>query len=358
MSFYSAEESFFLDAVASTTRPIVQIVPLTDTEVFQYLDAHPDALRRYFAERDGYVWSFIKTKSQGLPGGKAAPANQGNVTDGEARLRSLFDDEPVAVAEPEVIDEQAAASEGDGEEGDLPESELVSSLWEGAPLQSFSSSSPSSPLPSPPSPSPSPPSSPSPSPPPPPPPPSRPQKGSRKWTRAEEDSCIRHMLAIQQEDRIQGEARFRETQRRMKEIDGFERSGATSIKNFWNRIGRERSGFDERKNKKAPLATSQQGKSSRSSSSQSPASSAPGSSQAARKSSSPQERALLKHDSELESDDEQVHNSTNTSITRPAVMKRHKRDRDDSESEWEPDQSTINAIAKGIRGPKKARIAY
>lgn len=352
MSFYSVEESFFLDAVASTTRPIVQIVPLTDTEVFRYLDAHPDALRRYFAERDGYVWSFIKTKSQGLPGGKAALANQGNVADGAAWLRGLFEDEPVAVAEPEATDEQAAASEGDGEEGDLPESELASSLWEGAPSQYFSSSSPPPPSPSPPSLSPSPPT-----PPPPTPPPARQQKSSRKWSREEEDSCIRHMLAIQEENRIHGEARFRETQQRMKEIDGFERSGATAIKNFWNRIGRARSGFDERKNKKAPLATSQQGKLARSSSSQSSASPAPESSQAARKSSTPQRRPLFKHDSELASDDEQDLNSTDTSITPPALTKRHKRDRDNSESEWEPDQSTINAIAKGIRRPKKARIA-
>src|SRR2546423_6814088 len=33
-----------------------------------------------------------------------------------------------------------------------------------------------------------------------------------------------------------------------------------AVKNYWNRTGRARSGFDERKNKTAPLATSKQGK--------------------------------------------------------------------------------------------------
>ena len=35
---------------------------------------------------------------------------------------------------------------------------------------------------------------------------------------------------------------------------------AIAVKNFWNRTGRARSGFDERKNKSKPLATSKQGK--------------------------------------------------------------------------------------------------
>lgn len=358
MSFYNAEESFFLDALVSTTRPIVQIVPLTDTEVFQYLDAHPEALHKYFAERDGFVWSFIKTNSQGLPGVEATPAKVGTVTEGDAAFDSLFDDELSALAMPEVTDEQAAALEGDGDEGDnLPESELVSSLWEGTPFQNLSSSPPPSP-PSSPSP-PSPPPSSLPPPPPPPPPQSSssapPQKSSRKWTSGEEDSCIRHMLAIHQEGQIQGEGRFREAQRRMKEIDGFERNGSTAVKNFWNRVGRARSQFDERKNKKAPLATSQQGKPSKSSSSQSPerAVSSP-----TPTSSLPPQRRPRKANPDPGSDDGQEHSTPEASNETKPATNSCKRHRDDSEDEWEPDQSTLNAIAKGLRTPKKARTQY
>lgn len=79
------------------------------------------------------------------------------------------------------------------------------------------------------------------------------------WRDFEEEACIRHMLNIRDENRIKGEERFREAARRMQEMDAITRSW-TAVKNFWNRKGRARSGFDERRKQKNPLATSQQGK--------------------------------------------------------------------------------------------------
>lgn len=378
MSFYSKEESFFLDAVASTTCPIVQIVPLTDIDVFNYLDAHPNALREYFKDREGYAWTFFEIPFQDLTGEEYVPADDGNEPDREAqRLRSLFENEPVPPPEPDAFDEEAAASEV-SQESHFPESELVSRRWEEAPIPSFfpsapqpssdpfihrhfslssSSSSSPSPSPSPPPPIPSPPPPPPPQPQPAP-PASLPQKNSRSWSAAEEESCCKHMKAVCQEGNIRGEARFRETQRRMVEIDHFQYRGATAVKNFWNRVGRARCNLDERKNKKAPLATSQQGKSANSS--RSVASSDAKSSQAVRKSSTLPKRRPLKQtpdtDSNSDSDIEQGYDTADT--TPLSVKKLPKRDRGDSESEWEPDQDMFNAVAKGIRAPKKARVSY
>lgn len=89
---------------------------------------------------------------------------------------------------------------------------------------------------------------------------SRKEPKGKKWRLFEEDSCIKHMLAIRDERELQGEARFAEAQRRMKLIDGVDKPAAHAVKNFWNRYGRARSGWDERKTKSAILSTSQQSK--------------------------------------------------------------------------------------------------
>jgi hypothetical protein len=81
-------------------------------------------------------------------------------------------------------------------------------------------------------------------------------KGS--WRLFEEDRAIKHMLDVRDEARLAGETRFEEVSTRLK-AEGIER-GFFAVKNYWNRTGRARSGFDERKNKTAPLATSKQGK--------------------------------------------------------------------------------------------------
>ena len=89
---------------------------------------------------------------------------------------------------------------------------------------------------------------------------SRKQDASTKgsWRLFEEDRAIKHMLDVRDEAQLAGEFRFREVSRRLV-AEGIER-GFFAVKNYWNRIGRARSGFDERKNKTAPLATSKQGK--------------------------------------------------------------------------------------------------
>jgi hypothetical protein len=81
-------------------------------------------------------------------------------------------------------------------------------------------------------------------------------KGS--WRLFEEDRAIKHMLDVRDEARLAGESRFEEVSARLR-AEGIER-GFFAVKNYWNRVGRARSGFDERKNKTAPLATSKQGK--------------------------------------------------------------------------------------------------
>lgn len=88
---------------------------------------------------------------------------------------------------------------------------------------------------------------------------SRQQVPGKKWRLFEEDIVIGHMLDIRDEGIILSEERFRETCRRLEGLNNIVRSWG-AVKNFWNRTGRARSGFDERKNKSAPLATSQQGK--------------------------------------------------------------------------------------------------
>ena len=81
-------------------------------------------------------------------------------------------------------------------------------------------------------------------------------KGS--WRLFEEDRAIKHMFDVRDEGHLAGETRFQEVSDRLKK-EGIDR-GFFAVKNYWNRTGRARSGFDERKNKTAPLATSKQGK--------------------------------------------------------------------------------------------------
>ncbi|KIV89712.1 hypothetical protein PV10_07092 [Exophiala mesophila] len=89
---------------------------------------------------------------------------------------------------------------------------------------------------------------------------SRNEPAQKKWRLFEEDACIKHMLDIRDEGVLRGEARFAEAQRRMKDFDGVEKPATHAVKNFWNRYGRARSGYDERKIKSDVLATSQQAK--------------------------------------------------------------------------------------------------
>jgi hypothetical protein len=439
MSFYSPKESFFMEALASTIRPIVEFVPLTDTDVFQYLDAHPEVLQKYFEERQGLLKSFNKPSAgdQCVLCGLVAPCQQ-----------KLSFSKPVVLAESATVDE-----ENNGFEKSFLEHGLDPAPWE---VPDFSTiwtptfdlfpdsfpSPPVSPWVAPASPStaaattyeslpatptktiskgftlpsrPAPMSVPStggktiPA--------SRkappagdktlpvsgkahsaagtthpttgktlptttssslpqshsttlkgPKKNSRKWSPEEETSCIEHMSAVVKEGIITGEARFWEAGRRMKEIDGFERTKSTAIKNFWNRVGRARSGIDERKNRNAPLATSQQGKSSKAS--------VPKPSQTQRKTPTVPKSRSFKQESDSDSDsyDEQDLVSPDTTVSPPTTPgKRTRRSIPDSDSEsdwepqlepqqeqthWEPDKDILNAIAKGVRPRKQARIGY
>jgi hypothetical protein len=84
-----------------------------------------------------------------------------------------------------------------------------------------------------------------------------------KWTFEEQDLAIEHMFVMRDDPTVpRTEKRFELVSRLFMEQYGIERS-KDSVKNMWNRIGRQRSQYDERKNKSAPLATSQQGKQAR-----------------------------------------------------------------------------------------------
>jgi hypothetical protein len=74
----------------------------------------------------------------------------------------------------------------------------------------------------------------------------------------EEDRAIDHMLDVRDEDVLVGDSRFREVSERL-DAEGIDR-GFFALKNFWNRVGRARSGFDERRARSGPLATSMRGK--------------------------------------------------------------------------------------------------
>lgn len=424
MSFYSAKESFFLDGLASSIRPIVEVVPLTNIDVFQYLDAHPEVLQNYFEERQGLLKSFTKPGAgdQCVLCGYNAPSTKSHVSGQQKLSFSRL----VLIAETETADQENKAGEDKFSEHGLDPALWVApdfnTIWTptfdlfpdslsspplspwGAPTppsvaaattsetlaaitsesnpRAFTLSSPASPkflpsiggkslptggktvhtagktLPATSSSSSSQPQVTT---------LKTPKKNSRKWSPEEEASCIKHMSAVVREGIVMGEARFREAGRRMKEVDGFERTKSTAIKNFWNRVGRARSGIDERKNRNAPLATSLQGKSARLS--------LPKLSQNQQKPQTAPKRRPLKQDSDSDSDDEQDLVSPDSTTTQPMNFRKRPRKSipdTDSESEWEPqqdkqrperdnwepDEDILNAIAKGVRPRKQARIGY
>ncbi|EXJ87110.1 hypothetical protein A1O3_04068 [Capronia epimyces CBS 606.96] len=194
---------------------------------------------------------------------------------------------------------------------------------------------------------------------------SRMEPEGKKWRLFEEEACIQHMVHIRDEGKIKGEARFAEAQRRMAQIDGITKTGKFAVKNFWNRVGRARSGFDERKNKNAPLATSQQGKPGSGGIAQPKPSKLKrkAQTQTQRRASSAKytttpgnkRRRIYETETETDSDDDDKYA---TDDSEPVRAPTRKRDRDDSEDEWQPDEQVINALQKGLRAPKKARIAY
>ena len=74
--------------------------------------------------------------------------------------------------------------------------------------------------------------------------------------------AIEHMFRLEKDPSCpRTEVRFAEISQHLIK-HGINRT-PTAVKNMWNRIGRARSGLDERKNKSAPLATSMQGKKAR-----------------------------------------------------------------------------------------------
>jgi hypothetical protein len=85
--------------------------------------------------------------------------------------------------------------------------------------------------------------------------PTKSRKGTQ-WSEEEKLLAMQFMRHVVQEGNIFGEYRFGEVGRRL-QLRGYDRD-LNAVKNVWNRGLRERSGYDERKNKKAPLTTSKQ----------------------------------------------------------------------------------------------------
>ena len=89
-----------------------------------------------------------------------------------------------------------------------------------------------------------------------------PRGDRRRWTFEEQDMAIEHMFRLDKDPNCpRTEVRWTYISNHLIE-HGINRT-PTAVKNMWNRIGRARSGLDERKNKSAPLATSMQGKKAR-----------------------------------------------------------------------------------------------
>ncbi|KAI1626817.1 hypothetical protein EDD37DRAFT_620684 [Exophiala viscosa] len=372
MSFFNANVSFFLDAVASTP-PIVEVVPLNDVEVFQYLDAHPDALVRYLTERAGLAESLIRTVAPPTDlGEQAAPAKGSILTSVETEVS---DDESVMFVSTGVLDEQAVVEDQeDDDDGEVDEYDDLSSDNEASEVESVSQAGPESGSPQAGNEPPSPSLPPSPAMPPMTPPASSPVGGDpsllpfpappalvavsrterdrKRWRLFEEEACIRHMLDINNEGVLKGESRFREAQRRMQVVDNIVKPGNFAVKNFWNRVGRARSGFDERKNKKNPLSTSKQGKAAKASGSQKKTPRKP---KAA--SSTTQNKRKVKDESDSDGDDESYFSIESEDESTPQRTSKKRNRGDDTEDEWEPDLQTVNAVAKGLRTPKRARTA-
>ncbi len=122
MTFFNANQSFFLDATASSQLPIVvNVLPLNDVEVFQYLDAHPDALVRYLTERVGLAESLIRTLAPPQDrNDEAAPAKGSNDASDDA-VADDDDLESVIFVSSGACDEQAVVEgdEGDDDNGEV-----------------------------------------------------------------------------------------------------------------------------------------------------------------------------------------------------------------------------------------------
>ena len=78
------------------------------------------------------------------------------------------------------------------------------------------------------------------------------------WRLFEEDRVIDLMLDVRNEKALVGDSRFEEVSARLK-AEGVKR-GSLAVKNFWNRRGRARSGYDERRAPDGSIMTSKQEK--------------------------------------------------------------------------------------------------
>ncbi|EXJ56713.1 hypothetical protein A1O7_07057 [Cladophialophora yegresii CBS 114405] len=187
---------------------------------------------------------------------------------------------------------------------------------------------------------------------------SRSQPVARAWALWEEDACIRHMLDIHREGQIQGEARFAEALRRMQVVDGCQRTAGGAVKNFWNRKGRLRSQFDERRNRRAPLATSQQGKkvtrNTTTTSKQRKVTTSGGVTKS--RSTTKRRQKRLEYPSEEEEEESDFLVESHNEEPEHLRQSRKRKDRDDdSEGDYQPSPTLINSVAKGLRTSKRVR---
>ena len=395
MSFVSAEDSFFLDAVASThPQPIIQIVPLNDEDIFDYLDAHPDVLVRYLRERPGILGGFSTTLAQGVDGpDEAASENEAVTTADQAVFDESFDDSDEAFWQP-VLDAEQAVNEWDGfddyecefaafdnevdnEVDDEVDDEVSPEVGPEEPSDDNTAGNNDDsndglpqtnnnhgrddfiPYPAPAHMIAE----------------SMRQPRARSWALWEEDACIKHMLDVHAEKQLKGEARFREALRRMQVYNNINRTGYSAVKNFWNRTGRARSSFDERRNKTAPLATSKQGsraRSSRTTSANASSSPAPITGANAlmlqkrkttnsRSNTNTNRRVRSRTQESEDEEEEEFDHFLQSDNEEPSHLrnsrKRKDRDDDSDEDEWQPNTSYTNAVTKGSRAPKRTREA-
>ncbi|KIW65203.1 hypothetical protein PV04_07482 [Phialophora macrospora] len=189
---------------------------------------------------------------------------------------------------------------------------------------------------------------------------SRGQPAARAWALWEEDACIRHMLDIHREGQIQGEARFAEALRRMRVVDGCKRTAGGAVKNFWNRKGRLRSQFDERRNKRAPLATSQQGKRTAANRARTGTASKQRyittSARVTKSHTCTQRRQKTAESSSEESEESDFVVESDNEEPGHVRHSRKRKDRDDdNEDDYQPSPTLINSVAKGLRTPKRVR---
>jgi hypothetical protein len=205
---------------------------------------------------------------------------------------------------------------------------------------------------------------------------SRRQPPRRGWALWEQDACIRHMLDINGEGVLRGESRFTEALRRMQAVDGCQRNGLTAVKNFWNRFGRARSGFDERRNKRAPLATSKQGK--KASKVKITVRAATASKVTKARKSDNKQKKNRRQKTPTPSEDEEEERASSDSSGEDAVsdysaldsdneepehLRRNRKRKspddsdDDDDTTYNPNSGVANAVAKGVGAPKRARTA-